>query len=112
MRKLLALVALTSLLIPAASLPAQAGPHEWHICPTDARGTVSHNGDASWVATTQSSGLVDTRVAPIGGVVALICVYRMFGSEYWIYKHPSPDFVNCRPDVEPGGRRGFFCGRI
>lgn len=109
MRKLLALVALTSLLIPAASLPAQAGPHEWHICPTDARGTVSHNGDGSWVATTQSSGLIDSRIAPIGGVASLVCVYQMFGGEYWIYKHPSPDFARCRPDMNTDGRKGFFC---
>lgn len=111
MRHVLAALALAGALTSGFSLPAQAAPHEWHLCPTDARGTVTHNGDASWVATTQSSGLIDLRVAPIGGVVALVCVYHMFGGEYWIYKRPSPDYVNCRPDRDSGGGRGFYCGR-
>jgi hypothetical protein len=43
-------------------------------------------------------------MGPIGGIVALICVYNMFGHDYWIFKRPSPDYVNCTPDA-----RGFYC---
>lgn len=111
MRQFVLLAALLGLAVPASTQVAQAAPHEWHICPAEARGTVSHTGDASWVATTQSSRLIDTRVAPIGGIVALVCVYQMFGGEYWIYKRPSPDYVACRPDTNSARQRGFFCGR-
>ena len=105
MRYALPVLALGAALIIAAGLSAQAAPHEYHTCPTEARGTVTHDGDATWVATAQSSGLIDTRIAPIGGIVALVCVYHMFGGEYWIYKRPSPQYVNCR-----GDGRGFYCG--
>lgn len=88
-----------------ASTPVRAAPHEYHTCPSEARGAVTHDGDPSWVATTQSSRLVGTRVAPIGGIVALVCIYQMFGGEYWIYKRPSPEFVSCRAEL-----RGFYCG--
>lgn len=108
MRRLIAVLAL-SLAAAATATPSFAAPHEWHVCPTEARGTVSHNGDASWVATTQSSRLVNTRVAPIGGVVALVCTYTMFGTEYWIYKRPSAEMPNCEPRTDNIGRRGFYC---
>lgn len=105
MRHVLPVLALAATLIATAGLPVQAAPHEYHTCPSEARGTVTHDGDASWVATTQSSRLVGTRVAPIGGIVALVCVYQMFGGEYWIYKRPSPEYVTCRAEA-----RGFYCG--
>lgn len=105
MRRVLFALALVATLTSTTSLPVQAGPHEYHTCPSEARGTVTHDGDASWVATTQSSRLVGTRVAPIGGIVALVCVYQMFGGEYWIYKRPSPEYVACRAEA-----RGFYCG--
>ncbi len=109
MRHLLAVLALTGALLPAAALPVQAAPSESHFCPTEARGTVTHNGDASWVATNQASRLSDLRIAPIGGVVALVCVYQMFGGEYWIYKHPSAQYANCEVITTGDGRRGFYC---
>jgi len=105
MRHVLPVLALAATLIAAVGVPAHAAPHEYHTCPSEARGTVTHDGDASWVATTQSSRLVATRVAPIGGIVALVCVYQMFGGEYWIYKRPSPEYVACRAEA-----RGFYCG--
>ncbi len=108
MRRLLPVLALVLAGFAGAATPVSAAPHEFHTCPTEARGTVTHNGDASWVATNQSSRLVDRRVGPIGGVVALICVYQMFGGEYWIYKHPSAEMPNCQPN-ENGGRVGFYC---
>ena len=112
MRRLLPVAALVlAVLSPlAVPTPALAAPHEFHVCPAEARGTVTHNGDTSWVATTQSSRLIDTRIAPIGGIVALICVYTMFGGEYWIYKRPSPAYVACRPETTTDGRHGFYCG--
>lgn len=108
MRHLLPLLALGAMFAPLTTLPAQAAPHQYHECPAEARGTVGHDGDASWVATNQSSRVQDARVAPIGGIVALVCVYRMFGGDYWIYKRPNPDFVSCRPVAE-GARRYFDC---
>jgi len=108
MRRLLAVLALGLAAVAPVSTPALAAPHEWHTCPAEARGTVSHNGDSSWVATSQSSRLTDLRVAPVGGVVALVCIYRMFGSDYWIYKHPSAEMPNCEVRSN-GGNRGFYC---
>ena len=110
MRRLLMIAALAFAAAPAVTVSSvYAAPNEWHACPTEANATVAHNGDSSWVATTQSSGLIDLRVEPIGGAVALVCVYHMFGGEYWIYKHPSPAFANCRPDRAADGSRGFYC---
>jgi hypothetical protein len=110
MRRLLMIAALAVAASPTFTVtPVYAAPHEWHACPTEAHGTVTHNGDSSWVATTQSSSLIDMRVAPIGGIVALICVYHMFGGDYWIYKRPSPAFVSCRPQRAADGSRGFYC---
>ena len=105
MRRVLFALALAAMLTSTAGLPVQAAPHEYHTCPSEARGAVTHDGDASWVATSQSSRLIGTRVAPIGGVVALVCIYQMFGGEYWIYKRPSPEYVTCRAEA-----RGFYCG--
>jgi hypothetical protein len=105
MRRVLFALALAAMLTSTAGPPVQAAPHEYHTCPSEARGAVTHDGDASWVATSQSSRLIGTRVAPIGGVVALVCIYQMFGGEYWIYKRPSPEYVTCRAEA-----RGFYCG--
>lgn len=105
MRHVLPVLAIAAALTSAAVPPVEAAPHEYHTCPSEARGAVTHNGDASWVATTQSSRLVGTRVAPIGGIVALVCIYHMFGGEYWIYKRPSPAYVACRAELN-----GFYCG--
>jgi hypothetical protein len=108
MRRLIAVLAL-SLAAAAPATPSFAAPHEWHLCPTEARGTVSHNGSANWVATTQSSSLVNTRIAPIGGIVSLVCTYTMFGTEYWIYTRPSAAMPNCEARTDGNGRRGFYC---
>jgi hypothetical protein len=107
MRRLIPVLALVSSLAATGS-PAIAAPHEYHVCPAEARGAVSHSGDGSWVATPQSSRLIDTRVAPIGGIVALVCVYHMFGGEYWIYKRPEPGMTSCFPYTN-GTQRGFDC---
>ena len=84
----------------------QAAPHIILNCPAEARGTVSHNGDSSWVATNQSSRAMGVRLEVIGSQPALVCVYHMFGGEYWIYKRPQPDYPRCRP---ADGGAGFYC---
>lgn len=112
MRRLLAVIALGLAATAPAATPALAAPHEWNYCPTEARGTVSHNGDASWVATSQSSRLIDMRIAPIGGITAMVCTYSMFGTEYWIYKRPSAEMPVCEPRTDGNGNRGFYCRPI
>lgn len=113
MRRLLAVLALGLAATAPTVTPSFAAPHEWHYCPAEARGTVTHNGDASWVATTQSSRLMDMRIAPIGGITAMVCIYRMFGTDYWIYKHPSAEMPVCEPRTNSSsGARGFYCRPI
>jgi hypothetical protein len=104
MRPFLHTLPAAAAIIFLAGIPAEAAPHEYHTCPTEARAVVTHNGGDDWNATPQSSRLTGTRMGPIGGIVALICVYNMFGHDYWIFKRPSPDYVNCTPDA-----RGFYC---
>ena len=104
MRLFLQSLPLATAMLLAVCIPARAAPHQYHTCPTEARGSVSHHGEADWVVTPQSSRLTGTRIAPIGGIVALVCVYQLFGSEFWIYKRPAPDYVNCVADA-----RGFYC---
>lgn len=78
-------------------------------CPTEARGTVTHNGDASFWATPQSSSLQRLSIERIGGNVALSCHYQMFGGDYIIWRQPPADHPNCvvSPPEEPG--RKFYC---
>lgn len=85
---------------------AHAAPHRYFDCPTDARSSVTHNGDAGWIATNQSSRPVNARVEIIGTETALVCIYAMFGTEYWIYRRPDAGFGRC--SVMPS-RRGFDC---
>lgn len=108
MRRLLPVFAFALVSLAAGAAPVAAAPNEYHACPPEARGAVTHNGDAEWTATTQSSRLMDLRITTIGSQVALVCVYHMFGGEYWIYSRPSPSFPNCT--VRSGnGRPGFYC---
>lgn len=78
------------------SAPAIAAPNVVLACPTDARGVVTHNGDAEWVATTQSSRPVLASIEQIGGQPALVCTYHMFGGDYWIYRRAPVDYPRCR----------------
>jgi hypothetical protein len=96
-------VAFAALLFAA---PAVAGPSVTLPCPAEARGTVSHTGDAAWVATTQSSRVVLSSVEQIGGQPALVCTYRMFGGDYWIYRRPPAEYPHC---TRSSGPIGFFC---
>jgi hypothetical protein len=96
-------VALATLLFAA---PASAGPNVTLPCPAEARGTVSHTGDAAWVATTQSSRVVLATIEQIGGQPALVCTYRMFGGDYWIYRRPPADYPYCR---RSSSALSFFC---
>jgi hypothetical protein len=110
MRRLLALAALSVSLVPATTVTALAAPHEWHTCPSEATGTVAHNGGSDWIATNQSSRPRDLRISQIGSRQALVCVYRMFGTEYWIYKYPSDAYPRCTVTDNGGGAgRGFYC---
>jgi hypothetical protein len=85
---------------------AVAAPHIILSCPAEARSSVSHGGDSSWVATNQGSRVTGVRIENIGSQRALICTYHMFGTEYWIYTRPRADFPRCRP---ADGGAGFYC---
>ena len=87
-------------------LPAAARAETWDVvCPTEARGTIALTGnDGNWVATPQSSSVVGRAVDQIGGQPALICLYRIFGTDYSVWRRPPPEVPNCR--VESWG---FLC---
>lgn len=109
MRRPLVFGLLAALIVLPA--PAQAAEHEYHRCPAEARGTVSHNGATDWLATNQSSRPTNALVSDIGGQPALVCVYRMFGSDYWIYKRPSAQFARCSVRSDTEARFAFYCLR-
>lgn len=109
MRHVLPILALALSSLTFAPLPATAAPHEFHTCPAEARGTVGHSGDASWVATNQSSRVQAARVERVGSEVALACVYRIYGGDYWIYKRPSAAFPNCTARSSALEGYGFYC---
>ena len=103
----LSLVAGLGLLL-AAGTAVQAAPHINLDCPADARGVVSYSGaDTGWVATTQSSAVLGLSIESIGSQPALVCKYRMFGGEYWIYRRPDPAYPNCR--LATDRRNSFYC---
>ncbi len=93
-----------------AALPASAASNSY-LCPTEARGVVSHTGDAAWTATNQSSRVTEARVEMIGGQPALVCIYRMFGGDYWIHRRPEAPFMRCGGGDQGHGRLGFTCVR-
>ncbi|MDP1730772.1 MAG: hypothetical protein Q8L54_06245 [Devosia sp.] len=95
-------------LMGETTIEAQAAPHIVYDCPAEASGVVSHTGDAGWTATNQSSRVRDARLESIGGQVALVCTYQIFGTEYWIHRRPPVEYPNCRR-LEGGGYR-FYCG--
>lgn len=76
-------------------------------CPREARGVVSHNGEADWVATTQSSPIQGVSIEQLGGSAALVCHYRMFGGDYWIWRRPPAEVPNCA--VLAGSDFIFIC---
>ena len=94
-------------LTTTATIPAKAAPNVVLDCPLEARGVVTHNGDAGWITTNQSSHRQDARVESIGGQPALVCTYLMFGGEYWIYQRPPVGFPRCRR--LDSGTPGFYC---
>ena len=77
------------------------------FCPTEARGTVTHNGDAAYWATPQSSSVQRLSIERIGGNVALSCHYSMFGGDYIIWRSPPADHPNC--EVRAGDPTKFYC---
>lgn len=94
-------------LVLATTGAAQAA-HDTFACPAEARGQVSYSGsDTGWVATTQSSPLVGLSIESIGGQPSLVCHYRMFGGDYWLYRRPNPEMPVCRVDVRRPDQ--FFC---
>jgi len=110
MRHVLPVLALVASLFAAPGLPALAADSEFHTCPDNAEARVSHTGSSEWIATTQSSRPRELRIEIIGRNPALVCVYRMFGTDYWIYRYPSAHHPNCTVSSE-GGTRGFYCLR-
>jgi len=109
MRHLLPVLALALSSLSFAPLSATAAPHEYHTCPDEARSIVGYAGDPSWIATNQSSRVRAARVERVGSEVALACIYRMFGSDYWIYKRPSPAYPNCTARSSAVEGYGFYC---
>lgn len=110
MHRLLVLAAVSASAFAASGLPASAAS-QVHYCPPEARGVVSHTGDAAWTATNQSSRVTGTRVEMIGGQPSLVCVYRMFGGDYWIHRRPEAPFMQCSGGDMGSGRLGFLCVR-
>ncbi|RST78410.1 hypothetical protein EJC49_25475 [Aquibium carbonis] len=110
MRRLLVLAAFVALASASGVSPSLAAS-QVHYCPPEARGIVSHTGDASWTATNQSSRVTAARVEMIGGQPSLVCVYRMFGGDYWIHRRPEAPFMQCSGGDMGLGRVGFSCVR-
>ena len=96
MRHVFALFALSLLCGPLASQPARAADARSFQCPPQARSVVTHTGQPEWYATNQSSEVQTARIGVIGGTVKLICVYEMFGGEYWIHRDMESGYGNCR----------------
>lgn len=92
----LGLIALITVGLALASTGGARAASETFTCPAEARGQVSYAGsDTGWVATTQSSPLVGLSIETIAGQTSLVCHYRMFGGDYWIYRRPSATFPAC-----------------
>ncbi len=87
-------------------LPAAARAESWDVvCPTESHGYVElRPNDGNWVATPQSSGVVGRAVENIGGLPALVCIYRLYDADYRAWRRPPPEVPNCH--VEPWG---FIC---
>ena len=110
MRRLLVLAAFGISAFAAGILPASAAS-QVHVCPPEARGEVTHTGEAAWTATSQSSRVTAARVETVGGQPSLVCIYRMFGGDYWIYRRPEAPFMQCSAGDMGSGRLGFQCVR-
>lgn len=110
MRRLLVLAAFSAFASSVGVSPSVAAS-QVHYCPPEARGVVTHTGEASWVATNQSSRVTAARVETVGGQPSLACVYRMFGGDYWIYRRPEAPFMQCTAGDMGSGRLGFLCVR-
>jgi hypothetical protein len=100
-----AVLALASTLAAVPS-PGFARTSTQLYCPTEARGTVVHNGDAQWYATPQSSRVISLTMGNIAGQVALICNYELFGATYIIWQPAPAGYPNCRAD---GPSSSFIC---
>ena len=106
MRSIVFGLAVAALGLVAAPAPVLAAPNVVLNCPTEARGTVTQNGDAAWITTTQSSRIMDATIEQIGGQTSLVCHYRMFGGDYWIYQRPPAGYPRCR---RLDSSLGFYC---
>ena len=88
---------------------SQAAPHEIVTCPVDVRAEVTSPLPADWVATAQSSGPVSNSVEQIGGQAALVCNYRMFGTNYIVWRRPPSGWERCL--AARNGTMTFACYR-
>lgn len=100
-RALLAVAALVA--IPVS---VQAAETIEVLCPAEARGSVSHTGASDWIATPQSSRVMNVTLDQIGGQPALICNYAMFAASYIIWQRPPVSHPNCLANP---ARMGFDC---
>lgn len=110
MRRLLALLALSLLSGPAIMQPAAAADARSFSCPSEARGVVTHTGQTEWYATNQSSEVQSARIGVVGESVKMICIYRMFGGEYWIHRDLESGYGRCTV-TRNGLDFSFYCLR-
>jgi hypothetical protein len=105
--RILSLAALAAGCLWAGSASAESRDF---ACPDEAEAVVTHNGDVFWTATPQSSRLQSISIEDIAGAPAMVCHYRMFDRDYWIWRRPPEEVPNCTVWEQPIGdpRRGIF----
>ena len=115
--KILALAVLAAGTLWAGSAAAET----WDVpCPDTARGSVEHpNGEliqapeeGDWTATEQSSRVQSVSVEQMGSGPILVCHYRLFGGDYWLYRRPPRQVPYCtvlRQPTADNPRSGFSC---
>ena len=94
----------TVLFLAGMTASAQAAPEVFE-CPTETRAEVRHAGDDTWIATNQASGLHRLEIQRIGTQRAMVCVYNLFGANYWVYR-PFPPRATCEVNAR---ERRFYC---
>lgn len=117
------LAVLTAATVSAGWTPAteaQASETADLLCPEQASGTVEfpptrmswEAEDPEWTATQQSSRVQSASIEQWGAGPVLVCHYRMFGSDYWIWRRPPERLPYCTVQAQPTAanpRASFSC---